>query len=250
MKQTASKEVTGPKTLYLDTGPVRHLWKLHSNDWKNLSNPSRIAAESLRGSLIDLKKDGKLEAVTSVFAVMEMQEFARTHRYVRNRFDEGDDVLDYFDNRQKKRELWKAYPGGPSALFQQVQKDFQDWLSGDGSEVLSQIYDFDSTLFSSRMDLETSSTMKFAAYLSFLTATSASDSVHLAYALATSNGILTSDGELASIVNSQVSDSWSTVADVYEICFRQKLGISKKSFKAFRYAKTPTDKIAEWASSD
>ncbi len=247
MQSSSSPPFGGPKTIYLDTKPVRYLWKLHLGDWKDANIQKRVDAEKLRSAILDLYGANKLRAVTSGLCVMEMLKFARSHAYATARFGLGDDLLDIEYGGSYEKKALDGYPGGTDRLFTEVEQKFNEWIRDDGATLIHMIFDFQNPFISRNEEVPTSAIIRFATYLDFLAGIEAADSIHFAYALWTSDAILSSDKELINAISAISNESWKLLRDRFEVCFGEKLDIEKSDFKAFRYPKQIAE-LEKWAS--
>ena len=182
--------MTDARILYLDTGVLRVLWKLHLKDWIKDDDERLVRAKLLREILAVAKQKNQVRAITSPIAVMEMVQFDQSKHYAKSRMGGGDDPMDVLNDWYRLSDRWQK--SGPllGEVLQSARNDLEVW---SGSEDFGLVEILHGPWANAGLLNEIPQLLALSLRLALTTPIDSDDCFHVAYLLRYADAIITSD---------------------------------------------------------
>jgi hypothetical protein len=233
------------RILYIDTPVLRKLWKLYRGELGDSVGLGKAQIEELRDYIHAQRENQTLVMMSSSFAIMEMMNLARRWHYTRTRFDAGHDLLEIVDDWSNEDKRWKFLPGSSEKLIAQVREDLNHWMT-DEADALIDILDFSGVSIPRYEAVTNRELVRFAAFLNLRTRIESQDCLHLSYAFAHAEGIISTDLQLVNFLRSISQPNWKLIGQGYEEVFGSKLPFNRGEFAAFHLPTHPLRQIEFW----
>ena len=224
--------MTDLKTVYLDTGVLRPLWKLHLGHWPRDDNRHRIHSEHLRRILRNEDKRFNVAAVASVFTIIEMAQFDQSKNYASIRLAAGDDAAEILLEWGRPTWRWSGLEELLHPVLDGTVDNLEKWSGGEDHGLVS-IYH--GPWPNPGQAAEIPLLLGFALRLCLSTPVDPDDCYHVAYTMRYCDAILTTDQGLLDSLSRTLNDEG--IMDSIRADYREtfKVDLPTAGFRVFRY---------------